>query len=551
MRPSGTRREYIPVGLSARSLSQTVPEGRTPFRLVPPAGPRSPKLESRITTVLLTLLLSLFSLAAGAEEGKLPKIYIAGDSTAANYENTNHQGWGGVFPQYFDGSRVAVDNRARGGRSSRTFITEGHWQKLVDELAEGDIVLIQFGHNDAGHINDEKKARGSLPGVGDESMDISNLQTGQEERVYTFGHYIRAMVADVRAKKAVPVLMSLTARNIWSSSRIERGSGQYGYWTYQLAWELDTAFIDVTNPMADLLEQMGPEKAAGLYPRDHTHFATEGAHLHAQTIVAGLKGLRPGLESAWFSELGRQVEPREWAWLRLPFPGDARKPGIFLVGDSTVRNGAGDGANGEWGWGDSLGEKLGTKSHNIVNRAVGGLSSRTFVTGGHWQRALNMMKPGDVVLLQFGHNDAAPLNDETRARGTIPGIGEEYEDIDNLLTGEPERVHSYGWYLRHMIGQAKARGITAIVCSPVPRKIWRDGLIQESTNSYPEWALQVARQSQSPFIDLYRLVSDRYNRLGKRKVDALFADKHTHTSKSGADLNAEVVAQQLSPLLAL
>ncbi|WP_308366260.1 MULTISPECIES: rhamnogalacturonan acetylesterase [unclassified Microbulbifer] len=497
------------------------------------------------------MVLTLFSVTRVIADDQLPSIYIAGDSTAASYENTDHQGWAGVVSQYFDGSKVNVVNRARGGRSSRTFITEGHWQKLVDDLADGDIVLIQFGHNDAGHINDKKKARGSLPGVGDDSVEIFNLQTEKEETVYTFGHYIRRMVADVRAKNAVPILLSLTARNIWKSSRIERGSGQYGYWSYQLAWELDTAFIDVTNPMADLLEQMGPEKTAELYPRDHTHFATEGAHLHAQTIVAGLKGLRPGLVSAWFSELGQQVEPQEWAWLRLPFPADARKPSIFLVGDSTVRNGAGDGANGEWGWGDYLDEKLDTKNHNIVNRAVGGLSSRTFVTGGHWQRALNMMKAGDVVLLQFGHNDAAPLNDETRARGTIPGVGEEYEDIDNLLTGEPERVHSYGWYLRQMIGQAKARGITTIVCSPVPRKVWRDGLIEEATDSYPQWALQVARQSQSPFIDLYQLVSDKYNRLGRRQVEKLFADKHTHTSRAGAELNAEVVALQLKPLLAL
>lgn len=510
-----------------------------------------PSKYAKKIAAMFALLLASFSSFTGAEERSLPTIYIAGDSTAANYENTNHQGWGGVFAQYFDGYQVKVDNRARGGRSSRTFITEGHWQKLVNDLAEGDLVLIQFGHNDAGHINDKKKARGSLPGIGDDSVDIFNLQTERDETVHTFGYYIRSMVADVRAKKAVPVLLNLTARNIWKSSRIERGSGQYGYWTYQLAWELDTAFIDVTNPMADLLEQMGPQKTAELYPRDHTHFASEGAHLHAQAVVAGLKGLRPGLESTWFSELGQQVKSREWAWLRLPFPADAHKPSIFLVGDSTVRNGAGDGANGQWGWGDFLDEKLGTKSHNIVNRAVGGLSSRTFVTGGHWQRALNMMKPGDVVLLQFGHNDAAPLNDETRARGTIPGIGEEYEDIDNLLTGEQERVHSYGWYLRQMIGQAKARGITAIVCSPVPRKLWHDRLIQESSDSYPQWALQVARQSQSPFIDLYQLVSDKYNRLGKRRVEKLFADKHTHTSKPGAELNAEIVAMQLKPLLAL
>ena len=237
--------------------------------------------------------------------------------------------------------------------------------------------------------------------------------------------------------------------------------------------------------------------------------------------------------------------------MRLPFPIDKNKSSIFLIGDSTVRNGAGDGENGEWGWGDLLEQALGNRQYNIVNRAVGGLSSRTFYTGGHFARTLSMMQAGDILLMQFGHNDSSPINDDKRARGTIPGINEAHETIENLVTGREEVVHSYGWYLRQMFGEAKARGIRVVVCSPVPSKIWEGTFIARNENDYPAWAMQVARQSGSDFIDLFALVAKAYERLGKSEVDNLFADEYTHTSREGASLTAGIVAQQLQPLLRL
>lgn len=497
----------------------------------------------------------VFATSALAEQAPLQPhtIFVAGDSTAATYNQADHQGWAGVLESYLDSSVVKVDNRARGGRSSRTFMTEGHWQKLMDDVQAGDMVMIQFGHNDAGKINDDSRARGTILGLGEDSIDIFNLVTKQDETVYSFGHYIRQMVADVRAKNATPILMSLTARNIWNNNRIERGSGEYGGWMYQLAWELHTAFIDVTNPVADALEAMGMDKTAELYTKDHTHFNPIGAELHAQVIIAALKGLRPTIDKQWYSDKGQQVAANDWTWLRLPFVANASLPSVFMVGDSTVRNGEGDGANSQWGWGDFVAGQIDSTKVNVVNRAIGGLSSRTFITGGHWQRALSMMKPGDHVLIQFGHNDAAPLNDDSRARGTIKGTGEERIEIKNMLTGQDETVHSYGWYLRMMVGEAKARGVIPIICSPIPRKTWNQAgtKIVRADNSYPQWAEQIARESGSMFIDLHRLVADQYDLLGQQKVDVLFGDAHTHTSKEGAQLNASIVAQQLKWALGL
>lgn len=501
---------------------------------------------------LFTLPLSMITFSQGQELSLQPKtIFVAGDSTAATYNQPDHQGWAAIIEQYFASQYTKVDNRARGGRSTRTFIAEGLWQALIDDVEPGDVVFIQFGHNDGSPVNDDSRARGTLPGLGEESTDIHNLLTQQDETVYTFGHYIRKMVNEVKAKQATPILLSLTARNIWQQGRIERGSGQYGAWMYQLSWELNTAFIDVTNPVADALESMGMAKTATLYPKDHTHFNIIGAQLHAQTIIAGLKGLRPTLDTKWYSPSAGEVVATDTTWLRQPFVANSHLPSIFMVGDSTVRNGAGDGANGEWGWGDYLKAHISEQQFNLVNRAIGGLSSRTFVTGGHWQRALNMMKPGDYVLIQFGHNDNAPLNDDKRARGTIKGTGGEFEVINNLVTEQVETVHSYGWYLRKMIGEARALGITPIICSPVPRMIWQENTerIVRGIASYPQWAQQVARQSGSAFIDLHSIIAEQYDLLGKAGVKVLFADKHTHTSQAGAELAAAVVANELHFIL--
>src|SRR6185437_4093979 len=86
-------------------------------------------------------------------------------------------------------------------------------------------------------------------------------------------------------------------------------------------------------------------------------------------------------------------------------PPPVLKPGIptvWLVGDSTVRNGRGDGANNQMGWGDELAPYLDLNKVNLVNLAIGGRSSKTYITEGHWDEVLAMIKPGDIVLIQFG-----------------------------------------------------------------------------------------------------------------------------------------------------
>ncbi len=206
----------------------------------------------------------------------------------------------------------------------------------------------------------------------------------------------------------------------------------------------------------------------------------------------------------------------------------AKPPTLFLIGDSTVRNGAGDGANKQWGWGEPIVAYFDPAKIAVLNRARGGRSSRTFLTEGLWEQVLSAMKPGDFVLIQFGHNDGGPINDNSRARGTIKGVGEETEEIDNLLTKKHEVVHSYGWYLRKYIADTKAKGATPVICSPVPRKIWKEGRIVR--DQYAQWAEEVAKAEKVGFIDLNEIIARQYDAMGAEKVEPLFADEHTHTT---------------------
>ncbi len=225
---------------------------------------------------------------------------------------------------------------------------------------------------------------------------------------------------------------------------------------------------------------------------------------------------------------------------------------LYLIGDSTVKTGSGVGQNGQWGWGSVLAEHFDTTRIKIHNHAIGGRSSRTFVSEGHWDTVLSQLKPGDYLLIQFGHNDSSPVNDTLRARGTIRGIGEETEEIDNLITHKHEIVHTYGGYLRKFIDEAKAQGAIPIVCSPIPRNSWKESprRIVRPEDSYPQWARAVAQSRGAYFIDLYELVATEYDRstptLVKQQYFTTLDD--THTALAGAELNAKMVVKGIESL---
>jgi rhamnogalacturonan acetylesterase len=229
----------------------------------------------------------------------LPTVFIVGDSTARNQADL---GWGDHFAHYFDTSRINVANRARAGRSSRSYYNEGLWDKVLSEMKAGDYVLIQMGHNDGGgDPNKDPKSRGSVKGIGDDTMDLPIKRPSETgplagkttETVHTYGWYLRKYIEDARAKGAKPILLTVTVRNIWTDGpdgkpHIERDMGYRDY-EYQVAAQEKIPVIDMATVEADRLEALGPEKTAALFPVDHTHTSPEGAERNAESVVIALK----------------------------------------------------------------------------------------------------------------------------------------------------------------------------------------------------------------------------------------------------------------------
>ena len=259
--------------------------------------------------------------------------------------------------------------------------------------------------------------------------------------------------------------------------------------------------------------------------------------------------------------------------LGLTGPANPSLPSLILVGDSTVRNGHGKGSDGLWGWGAPIADLFDPAKINVVNRAIGGLSSHTYISQGHWANTLALIKPGDFVLIQFGHNDgglnlpgATPIPDQglspgatpppppsgtprgPNARGSLPGIGDQALEVENQFTHQTELVHTFGWYLRKYIADIRAKGATPILCSLVPRKIWVEGHIRRNTDTYGGWTQAIADEEHVPFVDLNEIIARRYDAMGEAAVDPLFGDPHTHTTWAGSVLNAEAVVAGLRAL---
>ena len=220
------------------------------------------------------------------------------------------------------------------------------------------------------------------------------------------------------------------------------------------------------------------------------------------------------------------------------------KPTFYIIGDSTVKNGT----KGQKGWGEVIGEYFDLSKITVANHAIGGRSSRTFLTEGRWEKIMAELKPGDFVIMQFGHNDGGALDDPARARGSIRGTGEETREIDNPILKKKETVHTYGWYLRKYVADAKSKGATPLVCSPVPRNIWKDGKVARASNDYGKWAMEVARAEGVAFVDLNEIIARHLEALGEEKVNDLFFGDHTHASPEGAKVNAAAVVEGLRAL---
>ena len=230
------------------------------------------------------------------------------------------------------------------------------------------------------------------------------------------------------------------------------------------------------------------------------------------------------------------------------------KPVVYIIGDSTVATSSPTSLI--QGWAGYISAFFDSSKILIADRAVAGISSRTYLTkavhdkkmlrNGMWDSIKTTLKPGDYVIMQFGHNDDSPLNDTARSRGSIKGIGNDTLKMFNKFIQRQEIVHSYGYYIKTFINDTRAKGAIPVLCSPVPMNHWSNGKVIRNDNTYGLWLAQVAKETNTTYIDLNKLVADRYDQLGQDAVtQEYFTIDQVHTTANGAKLTAYCLATQL------
>ncbi len=246
----------------------------------------------------MMLDLALPSTGVKRQEGK-PVVFLTGDSTVKNEDRDEDGmwGWGSQATEVFDSAKIVVQNSAQAGRSCRSFLREGRWDKVYNDLQPGDFVLIQFGHNDAGSELDTGKARNDIEGTADSShvYRVRGQEEVRNEVVYTFGWYLRKMIDDARQKGATPILVSLTPRNEWQDGKIERRNDSFGRWYREVAEQTGVPLLDLHNISADAFDRLGQEATKAYFRNDHTHSSLLGAKLNAQSIAKGLRDINSPL----------------------------------------------------------------------------------------------------------------------------------------------------------------------------------------------------------------------------------------------------------------
>ena len=496
-------------------------------------------------------------------KGSQPVLFLVGNSTMRNGtkgDGSNGQwGWGYYANKYFDAEKIAVENQALGGMSTRTFYTD-LWPAVRESLKPGDWVIVSIGHNDNGDFFDQKRARAVIPGVDPDTMYVGfNQRTQKQDTVYSYGTYLRKYISEIRAKGANPILMSLTPRDAYDEKTGLTIRKPQTEWAAYVAAVEGVPFVDLNERSGQKLDSYSPWKKKYHFYGDKIHTSKYGAEMNARSAAEGLwesnnpqlqplKAMMKDVELLRYEVRGARYEDS-----------DSQKPVVFFTGDSTVKNADND-DDGMWGWASQAQTVFDTTKVTLVNAARAG---RSFIREGLWEKVYNSLQPGDFVTIQFGHNDICPITDG-KARGVIASAKDTCH-VYKLDNGTYELVYSFGWYLKKMIDDTREKGATPILVSLTPRNEWPGGKVERRDGSYGKWYREVVEETGVEFIDLHNISADFLDKKfalkklpedkakAKEKVAQLkekvqniyFKKDHTHASKLGAQMNAQSMAKGL------
>jgi rhamnogalacturonan acetylesterase len=214
-------------------------------------------------------------------------------------------------------------------------------------------------------------------------------------------------------------------------------------------------------------------------------------------------------------------------------------PTVYLCGDSTMaRNGANDGVTDGWG------QYMGTYTTvSVVNKAIGGRSARSYWNEGRFAEVANLAKSGDIVVIEFGHNDGGSPESNDNGRSDCPGAGTEV--CISSATGE--KVYTFVFYVIQAAKLMLAKGATVVLSSQTPNNLWETGSFVSGAPRFVGYQKTAATALGTgvSFVDHFQAVSNMYRKLGNSATNALYPKDHTHTSPRGAELSAQAFAQAI------
>ena len=518
-------------------LFEQKPRQQRPPRQMPPRPMSQDETIVDNTPDSLDLAKTARPVAGSSRKGNNPVLFLVGDSTMRTGTRGNGDngqwGWGYYAHEFFDEDRITVENHALGGLSSRTFYRMW-WPDVIKGVQPGDYVIIQLGHNDSGPY-DSGRARASIPGTGKDSLIVTIAETGKQETVLSYGEYLRRFISEVRAKGATPILFTLTPRNQWDEDgHIVRKTDTFDKWIREIGSETGTPVVDLEDISARKLEKFGPYKTGYMFYHDNIHSSAFGAENNARSAAEGISAC----EGCNLRDYLLPMEPDT-----LDIRRQEGKPALIVTGDSTIQNSDSD-PDGMWGWGSVLETVFDTTRITTVNAGRAGRSARTFLDEGLWDRVYNSIRPGDYVVIQFGHNDMGQI-DKKPFRAELPGTSDESKVYFMPNKRMYQVIYTYGWYLRKFIGDVREKGGIPILLSITPRNEWPDGKIERRNDSYGEWCREVVEQTGVDFIDMHNITADYFDSIGPEATKAYYKNDHTHTSRLGAERNAESFAEGL------
>jgi len=252
------------------------------------------KNKTGISLIKASLIIALSLMAfVGIQQQHKPVLYIIGDSTVQNNDGNGkneYWGWGTPFGAFLDTTRISLQNRAKSGTSTRTFILDGRWDKILTTLKKGDFVIMQFGHNDHAGVADTGQQKGTLLGISDSTTEIMSLRTHQKEVVHTYGWYMQKFIIETKARGATPIVCSLVPRNRWVKGEVVK-EAEYPEWAEAEAKKNGAYYINLNRIIAAHWKELGQANVKKFFPIDGTHTNIEGARLNAASVMEGIKGI--------------------------------------------------------------------------------------------------------------------------------------------------------------------------------------------------------------------------------------------------------------------